>query len=94
MGVCQGSKLQNWKQFTTERNEPLDCRMVYVKDLNYKTESNSQPDLLNANSEIGVCQGSKLQNWKQFTTYWNYLDLILLVYVKDLNYKTESNSQP
>ena len=42
LGVCQGSKLQNWKQFTTEVESVSLSSEVYVKDLNYKTESNSQ----------------------------------------------------
>ena len=93
LAVFATSKLQNWKQFTTDfTGSPVQAEL-FLLPLNYKIESNSQLNETFGYNQRAVFATSKLQNWKQFTTIATASFPLDELFLLPLNYKIESNSQ-
>ena len=91
--VLSDTKIQIWKQFTTSVEIDILVGMLYYLIQRYKFESNSQ-----------LCHGSflriqvvlsdtKIQIWKQFTTWGSKSMGSHKLYYLIQRYKFESNSQ-
>ena len=113
------SKIQFWKQFTTNDNTLVDGEGLFLICQRYNFESNSQlPNTIfqyffscfwyvkdtilkaihnssqHANRLYGaVSDMSKIQFWKQFTTFLNLVIRNLLLFLICQRYNFESNSQ-
>ena len=91
--VAISTKIQIWKQFTTPKSNLKNDVVLLQSVQRYKFESNSQ---LKRNSSVTlsvVAISTKIQIWKQFTTYGlprYYRDKLLQSVQR---YKFESNSQ-
>ena len=87
------SKIQFWKQFTTEGIPNIKEYLLLLICQRYNFESNSQQQLSAFQVPTVVTDMSKIQFWKQFTTgdfftiVWKRLLLICQ------RYNFESNSQ-
>ena len=60
----------------------------------YKNESNSQLPEYDKLGYEDAFDSSKIQKWKQFTTYFDLSKKVSLMLLIVQRYKNESNSQP
>ena len=67
---------------------------MYFNELRYNFESKSQQrsDVLNHLAD--VFQWTKIQFWKQITTFERYKSILNKMYFNELRYNFESKSQP
>ena len=70
--VSNGSKVQIWKQITTDTCVELDGEALFPMVQRYKFESKSQPIPSSIMPYFVVSNGSKVQIWKQITTACSY----------------------
>ena len=68
MDAFDSSKIQKWKQFTTELNLTKKQVLMLLIVQRYKNESNSQLFTLLFLNTNDAFDSSKIQKWKQFTT--------------------------
>ena len=66
--VSSITKVQFWKQFTTESEQAAISRQLYPVLQRYNFESNSQHNRNYLRAEYVVSSITKVQFWKQFTT--------------------------
>ena len=87
------SKIQKWKQFTTDPLQQQELSEMHLIVQRYKNESNSQ--LSNGAKVVDkdAFDSSKIQKWKQFTTTYLCIFSLHLMLLIVQRYKNESNSQ-
>ena len=92
-GVYDGSKMKNFKQFTTGPcpGWPSWWCLWWFKDEEFQAIHNTTIELLKLN--IGVYDGSKMKNFKQFTTRTPVLWHALPVFMMVQRWRISSNSQ-
>ena len=91
--VAISTKIQIWKQFTTEEVRPREGHQLLQSVQRYKFESNSQlRDYINVQQSV-VAISTKIQIWKQFTTRHRAAMRFEGLLQSVQRYKFESNSQ-
>ena len=119
-GVYDGSKMKNFKQFTTFLAGNRDVIPVFMMVQRWRISSNSQHNtgereaaqgclwwfkdeefqaihnvfLLLDILILGVYDGSKMKNFKQFTTFRAHFHFDVLVFMMVQRWRISSNSQP
>ena len=91
--VSNGSKVQIWKQITTVPVLAKDEEMLFPMVQRYKFESKSQRETNQNYCINAVSNGSKVQIWKQITTYAGKRHFRKELFPMVQRYKFESKSQ-
>ena len=78
--VFNGSKILIWKQITTRISlfSKELCCFQWFKDTNLKANHNLRT--IHLSGRVAVFNGSKILIWKQITTLWKDLSLLLLLF--------------
>ena len=92
-GVYDGSKMKNFKQFTTIFGWNIYVRSVFMMVQRWRISSNSQHLNGRISGAPGVYDGSKMKNFKQFTTKLSKYALPLWVFMMVQRWRISSNSQ-
>ena len=118
-GVYDGSKMKNFKQFTTTRAWLAGSQQVFMMVQRWRISSNSQPrqgrkagwtwclwwfkdeefqaihnsKQASTGIRIGVYDGSKMKNFKQFTTLPQFRRKCCAVFMMVQRWRISSNSQ-
>ena len=93
IAVSNGSKVQIWKQITTDGGFFTGEDLLFPMAQRYKFESKSQPGCCIPMHWSAVSNGSKVQIWKQITTHPPPFVLFLWLFPMAQRYKFESKSQ-
>ena len=91
--VFQWTKIQFWKQITTNRLLWKDWQSMYFNELRYNFESKSQRYSWCKHLYWDVFQWTKIQFWKQITTQQEQFTELFKMYFNELRYNFESKSQ-
>ena len=85
--------MKNFKQFTTIIVIVICIQLVFMMVQRWRISSNSQPPLRAVPHSRGVYDGSKMKNFKQFTTRTRCRYTILAVFMMVQRWRISSNSQ-
>ena len=91
--VSNGSKVQIWKQITTSRKVCIFAYRLFPMVQRYKFESKSQLVRVWGQQRNAVSNGSKVQIWKQITTFRQVRFPAARLFPMVQRYKFESKSQ-
>ena len=91
--VPNSSKVQIWKQITTDAEVSPAAAWLFLIVQRYKFESKSQPSRALSETSWAVPNSSKVQIWKQITTQFQNCFLLILLFLIVQRYKFESKSQ-
>ena len=92
--VASTTKIQKWKQITTDARMFTRSWLLLPVRQRYKNESKSQPFHIFVIGDAVVASTTKIQKWKQITTEVAKLIIAFKLLPVRQRYKNESKSQP